>query len=60
MVKTLSLTRWSCRAALGSRVAQDKKVTIADFAGTWNIEVDEPPDRARDRAAGSQQGHRAR
>jgi hypothetical protein len=37
MLKTLSLVVALAAAVAAS--AQDKKVTVADFAGTWNIEV---------------------
>lgn len=38
MLKTLSFTL-ALTALAGGALAQDKKVTVADFAGTWNIEV---------------------
>ena len=34
-----SLTFVAALALAASAVAQDKKITTADFAGTWNIEV---------------------
>jgi hypothetical protein len=37
MLRTLSLV--AALAVAGAAVAQDKKITTADFAGTWNIEV---------------------
>jgi hypothetical protein len=38
MLKTLTLAL-ALTAVAGAAAAQDKKVTVADFAGTWNIEV---------------------
>jgi hypothetical protein len=38
MLKTLTLTL-ALTAVAGAAAAQDKKVTVADFVGTWNIEV---------------------
>lgn len=38
MLKTLSFVV-ALIAIAGSALAQDKKVTVADFAGTWNIEA---------------------
>ena len=37
MLKTLTLV--AALAVAAAAAAQDKKVTTADFAGTWNIEV---------------------
>lgn len=37
MLKTLTLV--AALAIAVTAAAQDKKVTVADFAGTWNIEV---------------------
>ena len=38
MLKKL-IARRADRAGRPSAFAQDKNVTVADFAGTWNIEV---------------------
>ncbi|HUQ86960.1 MAG TPA: hypothetical protein VM096_05335 [Vicinamibacterales bacterium] len=38
MLKTFSLVVVACAIA-ASAFAQEKKVTVADFAGTWNIEA---------------------